>query len=681
MKKFYLLLVALLAAVSVNAAVEKLYLIGEIVGGWNPTNGQEMTKLSDGVFYADVTIEKDVNFGFTSVLGSSDSDWDPFNGARYGADTDGLTVAVENTYNANLGWQNVWNIAPGSYRLTFDTNTPKLTVSDPSGTPDPAPNYVYEIHGTIWGNLSWDAKQMSYIGAGKWELVATVNNVSGENTGFGIRKMEGSNQTGWINAKGENAVSELNKAYSCQYDGSSNFKFALEDKAAYKFVFDENALTITVSAWDETDIEGVVSWVLRADIFSESTTMDIDFEPRGDGRLRCTREVVRNGSFIVVGKDAEGNDVVTYGDASVAKMNTPIRLSQTTIGLTFNRFIAEGEAPLGGFKNFRFVFNPETKDIMVLRLGAPMYILGTVDQDTWNFGNTSHPLTNVEGTNKYFTDCIKFEGNPGGGGYSYFFFTSTPGTEDEAKIGRYSPGDRDILITENTTSYKFVKHTNDKAFQVETDATMRIVIDLDTRESFFYRPTHLIPETMYLHGDLWKHSFDWSGHDSAQRQYSEADKTYSYEFEGMLIEDHGDGNGYFVLSDWCKGNSENPAARVAAADRSASLTAEVAANGHAYTGESSSVLLKSTYGDDALVAVTPNRYYDITLKMNDNGTVNSLEANDVTDRITTGVESVEVEDANAAIEYYNMQGVRVANPENGMYIRRKGNTVTKVFVK
>jgi len=103
MKKFYLLLVALLAAVSVNAAVEKLYLIGEIVGGWNPTNGQEMTKLSDGVFYADVTIEKDVNFGFTSVLGTSDSDWDPFNGARYGADTDGLTVAVENTYNANLG--------------------------------------------------------------------------------------------------------------------------------------------------------------------------------------------------------------------------------------------------------------------------------------------------------------------------------------------------------------------------------------------------------------------------------------------------------------------------------------------------------------------------------------------------------------------------------------------------
>ncbi len=108
-------------------------------------------------------------------------------------------------------------------------------------------------------------------------------------------------------------------------------------------------------------------------------------------------------------------------------MNTPIRfVSRQLMVLPLTVFIAEGEAPLGRFKNFRFVFNPETKDIMVLRLGAPMYILGTVDQDTWNFGNTSHPLTNVEGTNKYFTDFIKFKGNPGSGGYSYFFFTSTP---------------------------------------------------------------------------------------------------------------------------------------------------------------------------------------------------------------------------------------------------------------
>lgn len=38
-------------------------------------------------------------------------------------------------------------------------------------------------------------------------------------------------------------------------------------------------------------------------------------------------------------------------------------------------------------------------------------------------------------------------------------------------------------------------------------------------------------------------------------------------------------------------------------------------------------------------------------------------------------------DANAPVEYYNLQGVRVANPENGIYIRRQGKNVTKVMVK
>lgn len=47
----------------------------------------------------------------------------------------------------------------------------------------------------------------------------------------------------------------------------------------------------------------------------------------------------------------------------------------------------------------------------------------------------------------------------------------------------------------------------------------------------------------------------------------------------------------------------------------------------------------------------------------------------------TGIGSVVADDANAPVEYYNLQGVRVAAPANGVYIRRQGNSVTKVFVK
>ena len=47
---------------------------------------------------------------------------------------------------------------------------------------------------------------------------------------------------------------------------------------------------------------------------------------------------------------------------------------------------------------------------------------------------------------------------------------------------------------------------------------------------------------------------------------------------------------------------------------------------------------------------------------------------------TVGVAAVEAAE-NAAVEYFNLQGVRVANPSNGLYIRRQGNQVSKVLVK
>lgn len=47
---------------------------------------------------------------------------------------------------------------------------------------------------------------------------------------------------------------------------------------------------------------------------------------------------------------------------------------------------------------------------------------------------------------------------------------------------------------------------------------------------------------------------------------------------------------------------------------------------------------------------------------------------------TTGIEAV-ANDENAPVEYYNLQGVRVANPENGLYIKRQGNKAVKVIVK
>jgi len=49
---------------------------------------------------------------------------------------------------------------------------------------------------------------------------------------------------------------------------------------------------------------------------------------------------------------------------------------------------------------------------------------------------------------------------------------------------------------------------------------------------------------------------------------------------------------------------------------------------------------------------------------------------------TSGVKSVVAADnENAPVEYFNLQGVRVNNPANGLYIRRQGNQASKVLIK
>ena len=55
----------------------------------------------------------------------------------------------------------------------------------------------------------------------------------------------------------------------------------------------------------------------------------------------------------------------------------------------------------------------------------------------------------------------------------------------------------------------------------------------------------------------------------------------------------------------------------------------------------------------------------------------SIKMSLASDKVT-GVDDITVDSADAEVEYYNLQGIRVANPEHGIYIRRQGNTATKV---
>lgn len=67
----------------------------------------------------------------------------------------------------------------------------------------------------------------------------------------------------------------------------------------------------------------------------------------------------------------------------------------------------------------------------------------------------------------------------------------------------------------------------------------------------------------------------------------------------------------------------------------------------------------------------------VPIEVTFNGTGKAIPANFGT---STSIESI-VDDRDAPVEYFNLQGMPVANPENGIYIRRQGNKVTKILIK
>ncbi len=60
---------------------------------------------------------------------------------------------------------------------------------------------------------------------------------------------------------------------------------------------------------------------------------------------------------------------------------------------------------------------------------------------------------------------------------------------------------------------------------------------------------------------------------------------------------------------------------------------------------------------------------------------NDLPALNWQDVAGSGIDEIASDDENAPVEYYNLQGIRVENPSNGLYIRKQGSKATKVLVR
>lgn len=225
-----------------------------------------------------------------------------------------------------------------------------------------------------------------------------------------------------------------------------------------------------------------------------------------------------------------------------------------------------------------------------------------------------------------------------------------------------------------------------------------------------------LPDALYIHGNLYRelsdgsvesHDWEWSSYEKAVAVKDETDEnTRIYMFGNLRFADNGSGKGHFVVSSWA---SEVPLAdepqgaprrRVSYAEQQNVFTpagevedfARLTNGGNAYkfdvdNPEWHESLYAHRAGDavettDIVHEAVPGDYYAVTVKLTKGGE-NLRKVGMITHQSEefdmTGVEGIATDaSADAPVEFFTLQGVRVLNPEGGIFIRRQGNQVSKV---
>lgn len=240
MKKFLLALAGVALAVSSSfAGVNQLYGIGGIEGwgNWNPAQGYQFTKVSDGVFTWSGSISGTAYFAFASEIGS----WDVINSHRFSPDTKDKAIVVgDNAMVANKDTS--WKIGPGEYTFTINTNTMTLTVKEDA-------EIEKVITYDVWGPFAseeWGSTPMTATVGNDNEWTALITPVS-SGVEFGVRQLTNGAQSDWYalgysfdGYNGNSAVLDGSIEGNCVFDLPA-------DGNEYKFTFVPSTKQLTIT--------------------------------------------------------------------------------------------------------------------------------------------------------------------------------------------------------------------------------------------------------------------------------------------------------------------------------------------------------------------------------------------------------------------------------------------------
>ncbi|MDE6332835.1 MAG: hypothetical protein K2L80_09565, partial [Muribaculaceae bacterium] len=226
MKKFYFLLVAMMVGLCASAA-DYYALHGQITG----------------------------NSNWESVLLEENNGWYEYTGSFVGGEFGIKKVASASASSSQLGWiggnaniteadktysfvngGNSKSTLQGNYTFRFNPAEGEVEFVTYGGVI--TVNETYAIHGQITGNPGWESTDMTEVD-GKWVL--TIENaVAGD---FGIKRMENGSQKDWYASAGAPAMAAAGE-YQAKINGT-NWKSTLTGKVS--FSFDPETLVLTVN--------------------------------------------------------------------------------------------------------------------------------------------------------------------------------------------------------------------------------------------------------------------------------------------------------------------------------------------------------------------------------------------------------------------------------------------------
>lgn len=639
MKKFLLMFCAAVISLAAHAT---LYVTGGSVtdapAAWNPENPLVVNE-ANGVY----TFKASGGFKISTAKGT----WNAFNGGAMCLDGDWNKATTTATANLKSGDSDINPPLDGTeitYEVSADFKTIKATLPDGKTFGDKV-DYSYALHGQITGNSGWESTAMTENN-GVWEWTGTV--VAGE---FGIKKLSpDGTQAEWISADiwatsdGTATVSAAG-VYAATVNGT-NWSSTLEGEYTFSFNPETMMLTITaqgtVPPTPDPDPTPAVKYALHGQITGDPNWASSELT-EADGKWVWTGKIVA-GDFGIKKMDADFNQIgwinaATDADKNISAEGT-YNASASGVGNWSNTL--EG--------NYTLTFDPAALTLTIAKYEGDVSVV------------KSYALKGtITGTEEW---------------------VSIPMTEGEdgtwSWTGDVKAGSFGVQYLENGIQQKWYASANEAAAidapgdYNATENGKNWTLNLEGKMTFTYNPTTLLlsvtggsqspvgtPEKVYLVGNFGdKH---WSTADPVEMT-KDGDK-FSVEAELKAAgTDTEDGYFSFVTAKGASWDDVNGSDRYGAKTKDEAITVSTDVEYEKFAAGVNASAANSW-------TLKAGKYV-FTIDF-EKGVVR------VEPKTSTGVENISTA-GEAAAEYYNLQGVRVANPANGVFIRIANGKAVKV---